>query len=80
MAVDLLPGDYVSVQVSGLGSREGTIVGTSYDNTGRQVISVRLTDGETYSTWVPFVTRLKRRTTYFPAYSPLRWIERTVYW
>ncbi|KAG8956592.1 hypothetical protein FRC04_000070 [Tulasnella sp. 424] len=60
---DFLPGDVVAVNTPTHGKREGLVVGTHFDNVGRQIVEIQFDrPGDYYHAWHPLVTRVRRYT------------------
>ncbi|KZS91262.1 hypothetical protein SISNIDRAFT_456871 [Sistotremastrum niveocremeum HHB9708] len=81
MSDNILPGDVVAVNVQHLGRREGVVVGSHYDVSGRHIVEIQFDHGDYYHEWYPLVTRVKRTTYYrtLPGHRT-RYVERDVYW
>jgi len=84
-ASDVVPGDIVAVNVpTGQTVRkEGLVVGTHYDHTGRQILEIQFDRGEYIHAPRSHVQKVRRTTYYNYAALPAvtrRYIERYVDW
>ncbi|KAJ4479086.1 hypothetical protein J3R30DRAFT_3288903, partial [Lentinula aciculospora] len=80
-------GDLVAVNHGFAGQREGIVVGTYFDDRGRQFLEIRLDSYEMHHAWYPTVKRITRTVYNRPAQVPLiggiprtRTVERKIYW
>ncbi|KAG8975354.1 hypothetical protein FRB90_009556, partial [Tulasnella sp. 427] len=61
------PGDVVAVNTPNSGKREGLVVGTHFDNVGRQIVEIQFDrPGDYYYAWHPLVTRVRRYANTLP--------------